>query len=72
MRMCASLAPRQPPKPRRHLATLIYFHLLKLEALARSHDRDGFDCGSEPVNLFFKQTARQHAESPRQPTKFSQ
>jgi ribosomal protein S18 acetylase RimI-like enzyme len=36
--------------------------VLKLEPLARSHDRDGFDCGSEPLNLFFKQTARQHAE----------
>jgi len=29
--------------------------------LAKSHDRDGFDCGSEPLNLFLKQTARQHA-----------
>lgn len=34
----------------------------KLELLAGSHDRDGFDCGSEPLNLFLKQTARQHAE----------
>ena len=34
----------------------------KIELLARSHDRDGFDCGSEPLNLFLKQTARQHAE----------
>ena len=34
----------------------------KLELLAKSHDRDGFDCGSEPLNLFFRQTARQHAE----------
>jgi len=33
----------------------------KIEALAKSHDRDGFDCGSEPLNLFLKQTARQHA-----------
>lgn len=33
----------------------------KLEPLARSHDREGFDCGSEPLNLFLKQTARQHA-----------
>ncbi len=32
-----------------------------LEPLAKSHDRDGFDCGSEPLNLFLKQTARQHA-----------
>ena len=33
----------------------------KVELLAKSHDRDGFDCGSEPLNLFLKQTARQHA-----------
>lgn len=33
----------------------------KIELLARTHDRDGFDCGSEPLNLFLKQTARQHA-----------
>ncbi|HEV2330995.1 MAG TPA: GNAT family N-acetyltransferase [Verrucomicrobiae bacterium] len=34
----------------------------KIEPLEKSHDRDGFDCGSEPLNLFLKQTARQHAE----------
>ena len=34
----------------------------KIELLAKSHDWDGFDCGSEPLNLFLKQTARQHAE----------
>ena len=34
----------------------------KIERLAKSHDRDGVDCGSEPLNLFLKQTARQHAE----------
>jgi ribosomal protein S18 acetylase RimI-like enzyme len=33
----------------------------KIELLAKSHDRDGFDCGSEPLNLYLKQTARQHA-----------
>ena len=33
----------------------------KIELLAKSHDRDGFDCGSEPLNLFLKQPARQHA-----------
>ena len=33
----------------------------KIELLADSHDRDGFDCGSEPLNLFLKQTAGQHA-----------
>jgi ribosomal protein S18 acetylase RimI-like enzyme len=35
--------------------------LRKIELLAKSHDRDGFDCGREPLNLFLKQTARQHA-----------
>ena len=34
----------------------------KIELLAKTHDRDGFDCGSEALNLFLKQTARQHAE----------
>ncbi len=34
----------------------------KIELLAKSHDRDGFECGIEPLNLFLKQTARQHAE----------
>lgn len=34
----------------------------KIELLAKAHDRDGFDCGSEPLNLFLRQTARQHAE----------
>ncbi len=33
----------------------------KIERLAKSHDREGFDCGSEPLNSFLKQTARQHA-----------
>ena len=32
-----------------------------IEPLSKSHDREGFDCGSEPLNLFLKQTARQHA-----------
>jgi ribosomal protein S18 acetylase RimI-like enzyme len=35
--------------------------LRKIERLAQSHGRDGFDCGSELLNLFLKQTARQHA-----------
>jgi ribosomal protein S18 acetylase RimI-like enzyme len=34
----------------------------KIELLAKSHDREGFACGSEPLNSFLKQTARQHAE----------
>ena len=33
----------------------------KIELLTKSHDREGFDCGSEPLNSFLKQTARQHA-----------
>lgn len=33
----------------------------KIELLAKSHDREGFDCGSEPLNSFLIQTARQHA-----------
>jgi ribosomal protein S18 acetylase RimI-like enzyme len=34
----------------------------KIELLVKTHDRDGFDCGSEALNLFLQQTARQHAE----------
>lgn len=34
----------------------------RLEPLSKAHDREGFDCGSEPLNRFLKQTARQHAE----------
>ncbi len=34
----------------------------RIELLAKSHDRDEFDCGNEPLNLFLKRTARQHAE----------
>jgi ribosomal protein S18 acetylase RimI-like enzyme len=34
----------------------------KIELLSPSHDREGFDCGSDPLNLFLKQTARQHAD----------
>ena len=34
----------------------------KVELLGKAHDREGFDCGSEPLNVFLKQTARQHAE----------
>ena len=34
----------------------------KIELLDKSHDREGFDCGSEPLNAFLRQTARQHAE----------
>ena len=34
----------------------------KIELLSRAHDREGFDCGSEPLNAYFRQTARQHTE----------
>jgi ribosomal protein S18 acetylase RimI-like enzyme len=34
----------------------------KIELLTKPHHREGFDSGSEPLNLFLKQTARQHAE----------
>lgn len=34
----------------------------KIELLAKIHDRDGFNCGSEPLNLFLKQIAREHAD----------
>lgn len=34
----------------------------RIELLTKSHDREGFDCEVEPLNLFLKQTARQHAE----------
>jgi len=33
-----------------------------IELLGKAHDREGFDCGSGPLNLFLKQTARQHAQ----------
>lgn len=34
----------------------------KIEALSKAHDRERFDCGSEPLNSFLKNTARQHGE----------
>ena len=34
----------------------------RIEILGREHDREGFDCGSEPLNVYLKRTARQHAE----------
>jgi GNAT superfamily N-acetyltransferase len=36
--------------------------VFRLELLSRTHDRAGFDCGSEPLNRYLKQTARQHTE----------
>ena len=31
-----------------------------LEVLSKAHDREGFNCGSEPLNSFLKNTAWQH------------
>jgi GNAT superfamily N-acetyltransferase len=36
--------------------------MLELEALSKSHDRAGFDCGREPLNKFLKEVARMHME----------
>ena len=36
--------------------------MLKIEILSRGHDRDGFDCGSDPLNTYLRHTARQHIE----------
>ena len=33
-----------------------------IEPLSADHDRAGFDCGSEPLNRFLQQVARQHSE----------
>jgi GNAT superfamily N-acetyltransferase len=33
-----------------------------IELLGKHHERDRFDCGSEPLNKFIKQTARQHIQ----------
>ncbi|BAZ10286.1 GCN5-related N-acetyltransferase [Calothrix sp. NIES-4071] len=33
-----------------------------IELLDKHHDRDSFDCGSEALNKFIKQTARQHIQ----------
>lgn len=34
--------------------------MIKLEPLTGNHDRIGFDCGVEPLNVWLKQTALQH------------
>ena len=34
----------------------------RIELLSKSHNREGFDCGNEPLNPFLRQTVRQHAE----------
>ena len=36
--------------------------MYKIELISWAHDREGFDCGSEPLNAYFRQTARQHTE----------
>jgi len=36
--------------------------VLKVELLSRAHDRASFDCGSEALNVYLRQTARQHTE----------
>jgi GNAT superfamily N-acetyltransferase len=36
--------------------------VFKVELLSQAHDRAGFECGSEPLNTYLKQTARQHTE----------
>jgi GNAT superfamily N-acetyltransferase len=34
----------------------------KIEPLGKEHERIGFDCGNEALNVFLRQMARQHAE----------
>lgn len=34
----------------------------RVEPLSKKHDRQGFDCGDESLNLFLKRFARQNAE----------
>lgn len=36
--------------------------MFDVELLSRKHDREHFDCGSKPLNAYFRQTARQHIE----------
>ena len=36
--------------------------MLLIEPLSRSHDREHFDRGAEALNIFLRQTARQHQE----------
>ena len=35
--------------------------MYRIELLSKLHDRESFDCGSEPLNAYLQQTARQHA-----------
>ena len=34
--------------------------MIKTQALTGDHDRNGFDCGAEALNLWLRQTALQH------------
>ena len=36
--------------------------MFKVELLSRAHDRAGFNCGTESLDTYLKQTARQHTE----------
>jgi len=36
--------------------------VLRVIPLSREHDRNGFDCGAEPLNLYLRRNARQHAD----------
>ena len=36
--------------------------MYRLEPLSHAHAREAFDCGSEPLNLYLKHTARQHSQ----------
>jgi GNAT superfamily N-acetyltransferase len=35
--------------------------VLEIETLGADHDREGFDCGVEPLNRYLREIARQHA-----------
>ena len=35
---------------------------LRIEPVSRAHDREEFDCGSESLNAYLRQNARQHSE----------
>ena len=36
--------------------------MYNVELLSRAHNRESFDCGSEPLNAYLRHTARQHTE----------
>lgn len=35
---------------------------LQIEPVSRSHNRQGFDCGVQDLNIYLRNTARQHSE----------